>query len=408
MKRLERSWKSLMNPRRVGQLVLIVAFLVVVYLPGLRMILDPPKSRPQEGWEENRPMPTLAWRLSSILSFPKDFTDYFRFNFGYRPNLLSMHTKLVGEALHESTSQLVIDGKDGWLFLGATVSIENYRGLSPLSQTELERWKQVLEIRHNWLAGLGIHYIFVVCPDKHTVYPEYMPDRINRVHPQTRLDQLVQYLKKERSSVDLLDLRPALMDMKKVHLCYQPQETHWNGVGAFAAYQQIAKRLRAWYPGLRVIDMSECEFYEERNTETDLLRLQGKGSVTTIVDGIRPVKGLEAEFTIDPGHRDDQTRRVAHSRLPGAPVERLLLVHDSFGRHLVHFLAEHARDGLYVWSTNDSLSPQDVLVYKPDVVIEEIVERQLCEREPAPLDLSTPPSSETAAPPPVEEPQHSQ
>jgi alginate O-acetyltransferase complex protein AlgJ len=379
------------RPRGVGQIAVIIAFLTVIYVPAVRMIVDPPEPDLRVGWEDNRPMPKLAWRLDAVLSFPVNFAKYFELNFGYRKNLISMHTKLAGEALHESTSRMVVEGKDGWLFLAETGSIEDYRGLLPFSESQLKRWKQALESRHNWLADRGIHYIFVVCPDKHTIYPEYMPDRINRVQAETRLDQLVRYINQSGSEVEILDLRPALLETKQQHLCYQPQESHWNGLGAFAGYQQIARRLRMWYPDLRILDRSDCELYRIPNPETDLLRLQGKGNLMTAVECLRPTAGFNAKLELNPNQRDEQTHQVTHSGRMEAPIGRLLMMHDSFALLLLPFLAEHFHEGLYVWSKDDNSLPQKVLAYRPDVVIQEIVERRLCGKEPDLFDLAAAP-----------------
>jgi alginate O-acetyltransferase complex protein AlgJ len=190
--------------------------------------------------------------------------------------------------------------------------------------------------------------------------------------------------------VEVLDLRPALMELKKEHLCYQPQESHWNGVGAFAAYQQIAQRLRTWYPDLRVMEMSDCEIYQQRNAETDLLRLQGKENLTTVMDCVRPVNGFTANLKLDPDHRDEKTHQLTRSRRTEATIGKLLMTHDSFANLMLPFLAEHFRDAVYFWTDDDGSLPQRVLACRPDVVIEEIVERQLCGREP---DLLKPPAS---------------
>ncbi len=342
-------------------------------------------------------MPKLAWRLETLLAFPRDFANYFQFNFGYRPNLISMHTWLIGETLHESTSRMVVEGKEGWLFLAENDLIEDYRGLLPFSEIQLQCWRQALESRHQWLARQGIRYLFVICPDKHTIYPEYMPDKINRVHTETRLDQLVHYMKKTHSEVDILDLRPALMELKQQHLCYQPQESHWNDVGAFIAYQQIARRLQTWYPGLRVLDMTECQISQRENPATDLLRLQGKGNTRTLLDAVRPVRGFAACIDLDPNTLNAEERQVKRSRRSDAPAGKLLMIHDSFGVPLVPFLAEHFREGRYIYSRGDNFSPAEVLACKPDVVVEEVVERRLCKRVFLPVDAAT--STAPTAPP---------
>ena len=384
--------KSGKSPRRTGQFVLIAAFLVILYLPIAGLVIRPYEPQLHTGWQEseNQPFPELAWQVSSILSFPKGFGQYFQYHFGFRQNLIRWHTKLVGEALGKSSSQRVLEGKDGWLFLGESGTVEDYRGLLPFTPQQLEHWQAALESRRDWLARRGIHYLFVVCPDKHTIYSEYMPERINRVHPQTRLNQLVQHMK-QHSDLEILDLRPALMALKSKHLCYQPQDTHWNGIAAFESYRQIALRLRSWYPGLRIIDMNDCEICKQENTQTDLLRLQGTEHLTTFMDMVRPRNGFVAKLQQDPNDRGGRVHELMRSARNDAEIGKLLMLHDSFAPLLMPFLAEHFREGLYLWSKDDSLLPQEVLDFKPDVVIEEIVERNLCGAE---LDLLEAPGTE--------------
>ncbi len=392
--------RHLKNARRIGQTALIILFLLILYLPGAGMITRPPRApKPRvpekdraalkqgwhSGWEANRPLPKLTWRLSSILSFPKDFGEYFRYNFAFRRDFIHWHTKLVGGAMGQSSSPTVVEGKHGWLFLGEHGTIQDYRGMLPFSEQQLQDWQRALESRRDWLAGQGIHYLFVVCPDKHTIYPEHMPDKINRVHSQTRLDQLLRHLR-EHSDVDILDLRPALLEFKKMHLCYQPQESHWNGVGAFVGYQQIARRLQAWYPDLRIIGMSDCEVRPQENPETDLLRLQGRENIRTVMDSVRPVRGFTAKLRRELNPPRPNGGMLFYSQRAGAPIARALVVCDSFATYMIPFLAEHFGDGLFVWGGGDGFLPQDVRERKPDVVIQEIVERSLCELNLSPME----------------------
>jgi alginate O-acetyltransferase complex protein AlgJ len=384
----------------LGKFTLILAFLITIYLPGFGMIFHPAKHRARSeweanrlpatgawhsGWEENRPLPKLTWQLSSILSFAKDFGEYFRYNFAFRRDFIHWHTKLVGGAMGQSSSPMVVEGKHGWLFLGEHGSIQDYRGMLPFSEPQLRQWQQALDSRRNWLAQQGIRYLFVVCPDKHTIYPEHMPDRINRVHAQTRLDQLLRHMR-EHSDVDILDLRPALREFKNTHLCYQPQESHWNGVGAFVGYQQIARRLQAWYPNLRPITMSDCESRKQENPETDLLWLQGRENIRTVIDSLRPARGFTANLRRELNPPRPNGGMLFYSHRAGAPIARALVVCDSFATLMMPFLAEHFGDALFVWGGGDGFLPQDVRERKPDVVIQEIVERSLCEFSLSPLE----------------------
>lgn len=393
------------SPRRAGQSALILAFLVIVFLPSVGLMVQPHRRQAGGSWQasERRPFPSLTRQWSSILSFPKGFGQYFAANFGFRRNLIRWHTTIAKKVFGKSSSGSVLEGRDGWLFYGDSKTVEDYRGMFPFAPEQLERWGKVLQNRRHWLAAQGIRYLFVVCPDKHSVYSEYMPAVVNRVQPRTRLDQLLQYLK-ENSTVEVLDLRPALLELKKSRLCYQPQETHWNGIGALTGYQEIVRRLRGWYPDLCALEMADCEVFAQENAHTDLLRLLGRQDILTHFDDVRPIRGFAAERKVDPNEAAGTTYRVMRSTRPEAPIGKLLMFHDSFGIPLTDLLSEHVRAGLYIWSKADRFLAQDVLEYRPDVVIEEILERKLCEIRLETLEESLPalpdiPSSTAASHP---------
>ncbi|MBM4029392.1 MAG: hypothetical protein FJ280_28945 [Planctomycetes bacterium] len=378
--------------------------MVIVYAPGAGTILLPAKPRLHGAWqqEENRPFPRLTWKLSALLSFPRDLGEYFQSNFAFRRNLIRWHTKLLGNAVTKGSSQRVLEGRQGWLFLGDQGTIADYRGMLPFTSQQLRHWQQSLESRRDWLDRQGIPYLFVVCPDKHTIYPEYMPARINRVRTQTRLDQFLRHME-VHSKVQILDLRPALREMKKTHLCYQPQETHWNGVGAFAGSQEIARQLRTRFGNLPTLTMDQCEIYQQENAETDLLRLLGRTQVRTMMDNVRPRHGLAAQVQWDTDRPHGRGCVLIRSRCRTAPIGRALVVCDSFATHMIPFLAELFREALYVWSGSDNFLPADVLDLGPDVVIQEIVERALCEMTPNLPEMPPVPADAPPAPVPGRE-----
>src|SRR5471032_1208221 len=93
--------------------------------------------------------------------------------------------------------------------------IDDVMGNRPFRDSELEAWRDLLQGRHDWLAQRGIRYLFVIPPDKHTIYPEHLPDwLVTAARPPQRLDQFIQYMK-AHSDVPVLDLRQTLLDAKK-------------------------------------------------------------------------------------------------------------------------------------------------------------------------------------------------
>ena len=61
---------------------------------------------------------------------------------------------------------------NGWIFYIAKESLET------TTDKELHQWKVLLEKRQQWLARRNIFYLFLIIPNKGTIYPEFMPANI--------------------------------------------------------------------------------------------------------------------------------------------------------------------------------------------------------------------------------------
>jgi hypothetical protein len=64
----------------------------------------------------------------------------------------------------------------------------------------------------------------------------------------------------------------------------------------------------------------------------------------------------------------------------GAPVARAVFFRDSFTSQMMPFLAEHFDRAVFVWT--DGFDPQVVLRERPQVVVQQLVERKLMRLEP--------------------------
>lgn len=112
---------------------------------------------------------------------------------------------------------------------------------------DLEAITTHLERFQNWLKSLDIEYLFFVVPNKHTIYPEHLPDHLERVHPQSALDQLLLSLRR-RGKVLTTDLRPLLLDGKEDNLVYFPTDMHWTHAGAHLAQAHLFGILEQPFP----------------------------------------------------------------------------------------------------------------------------------------------------------------
>ncbi|HYY55777.1 MAG TPA: hypothetical protein VE842_00525 [Pyrinomonadaceae bacterium] len=356
--------------RRIEEIASIIFFVAALYLPLLGMAFD---INLTPAHKENRrlaAMPRLSLKRSAIGSFPEEFRAYFQDHFGFRNELIGWQATAKVKWLGVSSSKEVILGKDGWLFQPPyDNSLEKYRGPRPFTGEQLAQWQRVLESRRNWLAERRVPFLFVVAPEKHSVYPEYVPDAIRRMRQTSRLDQLIAYLK-EHSDIKVIDLRPALYEAKGRERLYHRLDSHWNDYGAFVAYQRIVRELSVFIPGMQPLAESEFEIVREQSRGMDLASLLGLGNVLA-EENLR-LRPRRLSLVVQGDVHNSVVPLVSERK--GTSLPRLVMFRDSYANNLIPLLSEHFSRAVYIWKGFD---PRVIEAERPDVVIQEIVERGL-------------------------------
>lgn len=265
------------------------------------------------------------WRLCSLEKYPGAFEKYFDDHFGFRRSLIRWNSFAKVKWFGISPLASVVLGRDSWMFyrsdaVGDGISFDDYKGIRPLSPEGLERIRRNIERDRRKMAALGIVYILAIAPNKQTIYEEYLPKNIRRVHPLTRFDQLMDYLH-AHSSIEIIDLRKALKEAKHLHPVYYKTDTHWNDYGAYVAYLQIMKHLSNHFPFLKPISIPDSG-----------ISIHGTSTGGDLPDmmAIRDLipEAYEAQLALPPD--------------TGAPhAGTLFMRHDSFGDKLYRFFYRH-------------------------------------------------------------------
>jgi hypothetical protein len=367
---------------RVARSAVVVLFLTAIAAPGAGLLAGVDRHTISEAeMRELAPAPPWPTTRAAIDAWPAAFKAYFVDHFAFRSRMLHLQAVVLWDWLRTSASETVIAGKDGWLFYADDGGMEDYVQAQPISRGELEAWRQTLDRTNRWLAARGIHYLVVFAPDKQMIYPEFMPDALGRLSPDYRVDRLLAYLR-GHSSVEPLDLRPALVGAKGGELLYDRYDTHWNDRGGLAGYQAIVARLRPWFPSMT--PLTREDFVTSAATpsgdKTTMLGLVDRGKLA--MPGLVPRAGWRARVVepVRPDPYGEEGRLV--TEIPGSTLPRAVVFRDSFAGRLIPYLSEHFSRVVYLWQ-ND-FDPAVIAQERPDVVIQEYVDRHLVTYEPYP------------------------
>jgi hypothetical protein len=405
------SWLS-----RRHSLVLTVLFACLLALPVFGWLFDVQGVK----LHENRTLTAPPdFRRTPLTDLPGRIEAYYDDRIGFRGVIIRgsaiFFYQFLKEPLQETAREVLIgkspaQGRPSWYFYTSEGVLEDMLGLGLLLPEQLERWKKSLERRSAWLHSRGVEYLFVVPPEKSTVYPELLPNYLQpHAGAATRFDQLTQYLKRTNSQVAFLDLRSAMWQAKPEGELFFPYDSHWNGRAAFHAYQEIVKALQRDYPDLAPGTIGRD--FEIRpgpvSLRTDLASMLGLSPVspTPLLDFSRTLpesnwpRFAPAQWPrdVDASLNGLAAPRFYALETPGRR-RRILVFHDSFFvspifSEVSQPLAMHFARSYFAWlRPSDEAFERFVELERPDLVVEERAERLLRDvpLPPAPRDPVTP------------------
>ena len=156
--------------------VLMLCFGVLLWLPTLDFFFGLDQTQKPDENRAIAKLPVLPASLAGLHDFPAGLDAYFRDHFGFRNRLIRWERRWKHDLFKESASPDVIMGRNGWLFFSGDYMMEHFEGLRVFPAEELRNWQTLLEKRRDWLARRGIKYLFVITPDKQSIYPELLPE----------------------------------------------------------------------------------------------------------------------------------------------------------------------------------------------------------------------------------------
>jgi alginate O-acetyltransferase complex protein AlgJ len=261
--------------------------------------------------------------------------------------------------------QMTVRFADHLFIAGDTNKInEQHQGLVNITDEVKTAWTEIVLGREDRLRRSGCDFVFVLAPDKQTIYRHILPD--------TYRFRQSDFL----SSINcVVDPAPILSTISKLIDVYPHTDSHWNHLGALLTTQLIQTSRRSSMPELS-IDWTEPmrpgdlgnKFTPPEHSKFLSARIRSKAAM--IYDNLIPNNGRIRIFSKDLG-----------SARPS--VSKLVMVGDSFSYNLVHFLKEMFDVVCHVHAFSVDYRLIDKI--KPDLVIAEITERFLL-RAPSPKD----------------------
>ncbi len=316
-------------------------------------------------------------KFSDFRALPDSLTKYSADNFGFRKPLLSAYFNLRLKVLHSDIGLPTVLGKDGWLFYKDEVS--SYRRQDLLTPVQIDSIRKRLDAWCNYTHEHGAEFVFFVAPNKSTIYKDKMPVSLKPFANPTLFDQV--YAIEFECPFIKVDLRPILQEHNKEVLYYK-WGTHWNDRATQLAWMFIKNTINYNMPNISWPVVQSTVSY-------------------------RPADPLEDSMWSWFGQDDPSTEKLPkiHAfKSPTIPTQgqsaRMLVFGDSFVQFMQRAVNVVASETSFWWLTprdTFSFQPKDLgstawlisgngldkpgleimNIYKPNVVVLEIVERSI-------------------------------
>jgi alginate O-acetyltransferase complex protein AlgJ len=260
----------------------------------------------------------------------------------------------------------VIEGKDGWLYLGDEATSHCVQAVD-LNTTfaRLRAFRDAVE-------ASGRQFVVVVAPDKIGMVPQHLPD--DYLGKDCRQKVADDFWHRVDAEPFMLDVRGGMQDWanRKGTPLYGPQDAHWDDEGAITAVRAVAEKLR---PGIS--KKWRLEPKADWQLPADLPPLIGRTGVT---EG--------THYALMPDGKTDRTRTMPGDYVTPVHTDttsgdgtyglRTAWIGDSFTIRALPYLAASFGDltALHT-STADHDSGEAIadLLQRSDVVVIELTER---------------------------------
>ncbi|MBV5300649.1 MAG: polysaccharide pyruvyl transferase family protein [Methylococcales bacterium] len=293
----------------------------------------------------------------------------------------------------ETRMDLALVGKDGWLFLcnDSNNAIGQYTGEVKISTTILENYKSHYQAIQAFYRSKNICYLLTIVPGKESLYSEFLPNTVVASRDLSVKDKFIATINTELDT-NILDLYPLLITNKSLgQLCYK-NDSHWNYLGAMIASKHIINKLHEKFPNIPIFDEKKFTLINADEGQCDLnekIRLNYVGgqfiendelmenNLAVCAVGVQydnnAIEILEHPYKMLSKTRP--TRLFKHNKTSKLP--RAIIVRDSYADWMIPFLTEYFSECLFIWARN--VDNAVVESFKPDIIIEQVVDRFLAQ-----------------------------
>ena len=258
-------------------------------------------------------------------------------------------------------------GKDGWFFLGDNYANVYSKSLNliPTNEEKIKKTAHQIDSLKRFSESLGCTFYFAVGPNKHTIYPEFLPQKA-LPSKSKEIDLLKRKLLMEHD-IDLIDMKEYIIPLKDSIDLYYKTDSHWNEYGAFLGAKKVIEHINQDYLSVQKLDIHDFIFEEF---------VYDQGGLTKMLK--QHILETQYHITLKDSSFIKETKQqlksyYCHRYYNPTKKLKLLIIGDSFWDNMAKFFANTFGEvyKVHVKDFNYSILIEE----RPDILLLELVER---------------------------------
>ncbi len=340
-------------------IVYIVVIMVIFLIPFAGMTFFATNSTTEN--KTLAPMPSLVTDDGFNMKFFDELGTYFEDHFAFREYMVNADALIQSQVFHVSNVDTVVTGEDGWLYYDATV--DNYLGQNLMSDRDAYQAAHNLSLMQDYVQGQGARFVVAISPNKNSLYGEHMPyyDSYKASEEKNAEKVQAQMEAQEVAYVDLFDLFQS-----QDEVLYLKRDSHWNGKGAVLVYNELLSALGVEHDPLDTVPVTR--------TKTEI------GDLNSMIYPLSAQPEWNYYYQYDPAYTYvTDTESVEDGWIETENKEQegsLLMFRDSFGNSLLPLMANAVGSGYFSKGVPAAIQTY-METYEPEMVIDELVERNI-------------------------------
>ncbi len=370
------------DKNKILTIAFIAAVLILLVLPVVFMNFKPDQV---SDYENKKLADWPAFEMSE--DYMKGVYNYVNDRIGFRESSIAVYTEANNALFSAMVNPLFMWGEEGHIYYKDKDYIAAYQRLNT-DREYIDSMVTFLEDTNDYLASKDIKFLYFVCPDKKTIYPEYFP---KTVFVNESNESVLDYLDKRMKSTDVTYINPrdSLIAAKGDELLYNKMYdvTHWNDRGAFIGHSLIDEKLTEWVDDLPPLDKDDYELKSVHVDSLDNAKFEIDEDIPLYAAKNDPAADYTELLRADMECNTD-TFYTHHINPESQSYRRLLIFTDSYFQAYQKFYDTRFREVYFVHRQNYDLLQYFVNLTFPDVVIFETAERSISSEMPLMSDFS--------------------